>query len=76
MESSRIFNMYISENDLRLNDLKKIVKMIINRMNEKLTGIDFGDKVLDVKDQVDKLIRQATSEENIVQNHPNWDPFW
>ena len=76
MESSRIFNMYISENDLRLNDLKNIVKMIINRMNEKLTGIDFGDKVLDVKDQVDKLIRQATSEENIVQNHPNWDPFW
>ena len=38
--------------------------------NEKSIGIDI------VRNQIDKLIKQATSEENIIKNHPNWDIVW
>eukprot|EP00727_Mastigamoeba_balamuthi_P000853 m51a1_g10765 putative protein atypical group (2524) ;mRNA; r:20614-29506 len=49
---------------------------VIKRVSRKLTGRDFGNYVLDVPAQVDKLIKQATSHENLCQCYIGWCPFW
>ena len=47
-----------------------------NRVQHKLTGRDFNpDQVLSVADQVDKLIIQATSLENLCQCFSGWCVF-
>ena len=50
---------------------------VINRVRDKLTGRDFDACVtLDVSQQVDLLIKQATSHENLCQCYIGWCPFW
>ena len=51
--------------------------LVLKRITDKLTGNDirrFND--LDVPEQVDKLIQQATSVENLCQHYIGWCPFW
>ena len=53
-----------------------------SRIQAKLTGRDFVKSVdrlerqLTVEEQVDKLIRQATSAENLCLHYSGWKPFW
>nr|FAA04053.1 TPA: mechanistic target of rapamycin [Lymnaea stagnalis] len=50
---------------------------IVNRVRDKLTGRDFGQEdPVDVNRQVDLLIQQATSHENLCQCYIGWCPFW
>lgn len=50
---------------------------VVNRVRDKLTGRDFDANVtLNVNQQVDLLIRQATSHENLCQCYIGWCPFW
>jgi len=50
---------------------------VTNRVNKKLTGRDFIEgETLNVHDQVDFLIKQATDEENLCQGYIGWSPFW
>lgn len=50
---------------------------IITRVRDKLTGNDFNvDEQLTIPKQVDLLIRQATSNENLCQCYIGWCPFW
>lgn len=50
---------------------------IIQRVRDKLTGRDFShDEMLDVAEQVDRLIEQATNNENLCQSYIGWCPFW
>jgi len=50
---------------------------VVDRIKKKLTGRDFKEhEVLNVNDQVNQLIRQATSHENICQAFLGWCPFW
>ncbi|VEU23256.1 DEKNAAC104384 [Brettanomyces naardenensis] len=50
---------------------------VLNRINDKLIGNDFKRfKGLDVPTQVDKLIQQATSVENLCQHYIGWCSFW
>ncbi|TFK75010.1 phosphatidylinositol 3-kinase [Pluteus cervinus] len=50
---------------------------VYNRVQHKLTGRDFNpDVVLTVAAQVDKLIAQATSLENLCQCFSGWCAFW
>lgn len=49
---------------------------VLNRIHSKLTGTDFSKKILNVKDQVEKLICQATDEINLCQAYIGWCPFW
>ncbi|KAH3745267.1 protein kinase [Pelomyxa schiedti] len=49
---------------------------ICRRVNKKLNGTDFSDTVLSVPSQVDKVIKQATSHENLCQLYIGWCPFW
>ncbi|KAJ3138476.1 phosphatidylinositol kinase- protein kinase tor1 [Physocladia obscura] len=46
---------------------------IVNRVENKLNGTDFKNSApLDVESQVNKLIMQATSTENLCQNYVGW----
>jgi serine/threonine-protein kinase mTOR len=46
---------------------------VIRRVQDKLTGRDFAnDTPLDVAAQVERLIRQATSTENLCQCFIGW----
>ncbi|XP_066992513.2 serine/threonine-protein kinase mTOR isoform X2 [Anabrus simplex] len=57
--------------------LNKKALAIITRVREKLTGRDFShEEVLTVQKQVDLLIQQATSNENLCQCYIGWCPFW
>lgn len=50
---------------------------VIRRVQDKLTGTDFGDsEPTDVTDQVQRLIVQATSSENLCQLFVGWCAFW
>jgi serine/threonine-protein kinase mTOR len=52
---------------------------VIRRVEDKLTGTDFDDcdgPPLDVTDQVQRLIVQATSSENLCQHYIGWCSFW
>lgn len=50
---------------------------VLARVKEKLTGRDFKHyEELNVSDQVDKLLAQATSVENICQHWIGWCSFW
>jgi FKBP12-rapamycin complex-associated protein len=50
---------------------------VYSRVQKKLTGRDFDANVeLTVKDQVQKLIEQATAMENLCQSFLGWCAFW
>lgn len=52
---------------------------VIQRVEDKLTGTDFVDcegQPLPVPDQVQRLIVQATSTENLCQHYIGWCAFW
>jgi phosphatidylinositol kinase/protein kinase (PI-3 family) len=54
---------------------------VIRRVQDKLTGTDFPDRAengepLDVVEQVQRLIVQATSVENLCQLFIGWCAFW
>lgn len=50
---------------------------VIGRVESKLQGRDFDPKiVLDTSEQVELLIRQATSHTNLCQCYIGWCPFW
>jgi FKBP12-rapamycin complex-associated protein len=50
---------------------------VINRVQAKLTGRDFkAAEMLSVEAQVQRLITQATSHENLCQLYVGWCPFW
>ncbi|CCD22553.1 phosphatidylinositol kinase-related protein kinase TOR1 NDAI_0A03960 [Naumovozyma dairenensis CBS 421] len=51
--------------------------LVLRRITDKLTGNDFKRSTdLDVATQLDKLIKQATSVENLCQHYIGWCPFW
>ena len=57
--------------------LNKKALAVIHRVRDKLTGRDFDAHLtLDVPEQVDLLIKQATSHENLCQCYIGWCPFW
>ena len=56
--------------------MNKRAVTVIHRVEKKLTGRDFGPSVLDVREQVNKLIQQATSTFNLSQCYLGWCPFW
>ena len=50
---------------------------VLDRVQQKLTGRDFKpDDELNVTDQVNKLIIEATKLENLCQHYIGWCSFW
>lgn len=57
--------------------LNKKAISIVEHVRAKLTGRDFSvETPVDVANQVDLLIKQATSHENLCQCYIGWCPFW
>lgn len=61
-------------------NLNKRALVIVNRVRDKLTGRDFTHlddlSSVTVQKQVELLIQQATSNENLCQCYVGWCPFW
>jgi len=79
MESDerQIFNQYEENDEYDLEELNKIAQIVLDRIHSKLSGTDFNPYIVyDVKSQVNKLIQQATSNENLAQSYLGWCPFW
>jgi FKBP12-rapamycin complex-associated protein len=79
MESDerQIFNQYEENDEIDLEELNKIAQIVLDRIQDKLSGTDFNPEIVyDVKSQVNKLIQQATSNENLAQSYLGWCPFW
>jgi FKBP12-rapamycin complex-associated protein len=49
---------------------------VIRRVDSKLRGRDFGKAQIPVAEQVDRLVKQATSHENLCQSWTGWCAFW
>eukprot|EP00475_Leptophrys_vorax_P026942 TRINITY_DN3834_c0_g2_i1.p1 TRINITY_DN3834_c0_g2~~TRINITY_DN3834_c0_g2_i1.p1 ORF type:complete len:1031 (-),score=234.09 TRINITY_DN3834_c0_g2_i1:66-3158(-) len=69
-----------AENDdefkLDVETLNEKALQVVSRVRDKLTGKDFEGEELNVEKQVDRLIRQAASSENLAQCWIGWCPFW
>ena len=62
------------QNELEIRNARAAV---LKRITDKLTGNDIKRlRGLDVPTQVDKLIQQATSVENLCQHYIGWCSFW
>ena len=73
----QLYSRFTEREQVESEDLNKIAKIVLGRINDKLKGTDFGRlESLDYKQQVEKLIRQATSHENLCQSYLGWCPFW
>ena len=65
------------KDDTESDDLNQIVKIVLDRVSDKLNGTDFNKlEELKIYEQVQRLIRQATSHENLSQSYLGWCPFW
>lgn len=58
------------------NLLSATARSVISRVYAKLTGTDFRRDALDVEAQVERLIMEAMSHENLCQCYVGWCPFW
>lgn len=58
--------------------LSATARKVISRVYAKLNGTDFrgGRESLDVEAQVERLLQEATSHENLCQCYVGWCPFW
>ena len=76
-DERQIFNQYEENDEIDLEELNKIAQIVLDRIQDKLSGTDFNPEIIyDVKSQIDKLIQQATSNENLAQSYLGWCPFW
>ncbi|NP_001171773.1 target of rapamycin isoform 1 [Bombyx mori] len=59
-------------------NLNKRAVAILNRIRDRLTGRDFPnvESIVSVPQQVELLVKQATSNENLCQCYIGWCPFW
>ena len=73
----QLYMEFEEKENIESDDLNKIAKIVLERIIDKLQGTDFTkSNTLDVKNQVEKLILQATSHENLSQLYLGWCPLW
>ena len=76
-EQRQIFNSFEENNEIDAKELYKIAQLVLSRINSKLTGMDFNNGIqYNEKVQVDILIREARSEENLAMSYLGWLPYW
>jgi len=75
-EQRQIFNLFEESDDIDTEELYKIAPIVLDRINNKLIGTDFYNGVqLNEKEQVDILIKEARSPENLATSYLGWEPF-
>ena len=76
-DERKLYNELEEKDDTESDDLNQIVKIVLERVSDKLKGTDFNkNEELKIYEQVQRLIRQATSHENLSQSYLGWCPFW
>ena len=76
-EQRQILGLFEETEDIDTDELYKIAQLIIVRINNKLIGIHHNNGVqLNEKEQVEFLIREARSYENLVMSYLGWTPYW
>jgi len=76
-DENDIFNETLGDPGAKQEVRNERALAVYNRVQHKLTGRDFHpDVVLTVPQQVEKLISQATSLENLCQCFSGWCAFW
>jgi len=76
-DENDIFNEALGDPGAKQEVRNERALSVYNRVQNKLTGRDFNPDVpLDVPLQVEKLIGQATSLENLCQCFSGWCAFW
>ncbi|KAF2097118.1 FAT-domain-containing protein [Rhizodiscina lignyota] len=75
---SSAFQQQVQMNDVEAKEVQNARAIqVLGRVKEKLTGNDFrGQQELNVDEQVDRLIREATNLENLCQHYIGWCSFW
>jgi FKBP12-rapamycin complex-associated protein len=64
-----------NENNTEVQNARAVE--VLDRVAQKLTGRDFKpEEELNVTDQVNKLIIEATKLENLCQHYIGWCSFW
>ncbi|CEM08834.1 unnamed protein product [Vitrella brassicaformis CCMP3155] len=73
----RELKQYLGPEGMRANPemLSTYARSVIRRVDSKLSGTDFGSEH-DIPGQVERLIQEATSHENLCQCYLGWCPFW
>ena len=75
-EQRQIFNLFDENDDNYSGELYKIAQIVLKRIDNKLHGMDFYNGVqLNEKEQVDILIKEAISPENLATSYLGWEPF-
>ena len=74
-------NSALNNVQMQINKMKQEIASknnLINSLKQKITQFnnDYNKKLLEIKPQVEQLIRQATSHENLCQSYLGWSPFW
>ena len=67
------------EEGINVNLRNSTAAQLLERIDDKLCGKDWvhkGHETLNVQDQVDVLIHEATSRYNLAQAYLGWSPFW
>ena len=76
-DERQLYNELEEKDDIESDELNQIAKIVLERISDKLNGTDFNkNEELKVKEQVNRLIEQATSHENLSQSYLGWCPFW
>ena len=76
-DERQLYNLLEEKDDTESDDLNQIVKIVLERVSDKLKGTDFNkNEELKIYDQIQRLIRQATSHENLSKSYMGWCPFW
>ena len=69
-DERHIVNLYEENDEIESEELNRIAKIVLQRIEQKLSGTDFSpDIVFDVKKQVERLINEAVSYENLAQSY-------
>ena len=76
-EKRQIINLFEENEDIDIDELYKIAQLVLQRINNKLMGMHYkrGEQ-LNEKEQVNFLIKQATSIENLASSYLGWMPYW
>ena len=76
-DEKQILMLLEERDEIENEEINKIAKLVFERIKDKLSGTDFNKNIIyDYKTQVQKLINQATSNENLAQCYIGWCPFW
>ena len=76
-DERQLYNELEEKDDTESSDLNQIAKIVLDRVSDKLNGTDFNKlEELKIYDQIQRLIKQATSHENLSQSYLGWCPFW